>query len=148
MKRWFTDTSVLLKRYVMEPGSDWFRGELIRYRLVISHLTPIEMTAALGRRYQQGVISRFAFYQARRAFMKHYEAGVYQVIDWQETLFGEAMRLTFRQGLRAYDAVQLAAALLASKSVERSRFTFLTADVALEKVAQAEGLATENPLRH
>ncbi len=148
MKLWFTDTSALLKRYVKEHGSDWLRGELIRCEVVISHLTPIELTAALGRRYQLGNISKFIFYQARHGFMQHYEAGIYRVVGWQEPLFDEAMRLTFRQGLRAYDAVQLAAVLLASKSVERGRFTFLTADAALEKVAQAEGLATDNPLRH
>ncbi len=148
MKVWYTDTSALLKRYVKEAGSDWLRGELIRCEVIISHLTPIELTAALGRRYQLGNISKFIFYQARRGFMDHYEAGIYRVINWQQPLYDEAMRLTFHKGLRAYDAVQLAAALLASKSVERSRFTFLTADSALEKVAQAEGLSTENPLRH
>ena len=58
------------------------------------------------------------------------------------------MQLTFKYGMRAYDAVQLASALIASAGREHSRFTFLTADHQLEQVAQAEGLLTENPLVH
>ena len=148
MKAWFADTSALLKRYVKEPGSDWLRGELIRHEVMIAHLTPVELVAALGRRYQMGSISQFAFFQARQAFLSHYNTGKYRTVDWQKPIFDEAMRLTFRQGLRAYDAVQLASALVASAGLDRNRFTFLTADTALEKVAQAEGLTTDNPLRH
>ncbi|MGE0127432.1 MAG: type II toxin-antitoxin system VapC family toxin [Blastocatellales bacterium] len=148
MKIWFADTSALIKRYIREPGSDWLRSELIRHEMMIAHLTPIELTAALGRRYRQGIISQFAFFQARQVFVLHLNAGKYRIVDWQKPIFDEAMRLTFRQGLRAYDAVQLASALVTSASIDRNRFTFLTADAALERVAQAEGLPTDNPLNH
>lgn len=148
MKIWFADTSALIKRYVRESGSDWLRAELIRHEVIIAHLTPIELMAALGRRYHQGVISQFAFFQARQVFLLHLNAGKYRIVDWEKTIFDEAMRLTFRQGLRAYDAVQLASALIISASIDRNRFTFLTADGALESAAQAEGLVTDNPLKH
>ncbi len=75
MKIWFADTSALIKRYVREPGSDWLRGELIRHEVMIARLTPIELTAGLGRRYRQGRISQFAFYQARQLFLVHLETG-------------------------------------------------------------------------
>lgn len=148
MKIWFADTSALLKRYVKEPGSDWLRGELIRHEILIAHLTPVEILAALSRRYQLGSISQFVFFQARQVFTQHVNNGIYQVVDWQKAVFDHAMRLTFRDGLRAYDAVQLASALVASAGIDRNRFTFLTADAALESVAQAEGLFTDNPLQH
>lgn len=148
MKVWFADTSALLKRYVKEAGSEWLRGELIRREVMIAHLTPIELVAALGRRYQLGSISQFAFFQARQIFLAHLQAGMYQTVDWQKRVFDEALRLTFHHGLRAYDAVQLASALVASSSFEHGRFTFLTSDSQLEQVAQAEGLLTDNPLVH
>jgi uncharacterized protein len=148
MKIWFADTSALIKRYMREPGSDWLRGELIHHKVVIAPLTPIELAAALGRSFRQGLISQFTFFQARQVFLLHLNTGKYQVVDWQKAISDEAMRLTFRQELRAYDAVQLATALVASAGTDRSRFIFLTADTGLERVAQAEGLLTDNPLNH
>ena len=148
MKIWFADTSALIKRYVREQGSDWLRNEMVNHDIVISQLTPIELTAALGRRFRQGVISRFAFYQARRMFLLHLNADQYTIVDLEQHIVDEAMRLTFRQGLRAYDAVQLASAIETGKTVDRNRFIFLTSDAALEAVGSAEGLQTDNPLNH
>ena len=101
MKVWFADTSALIKRYVREPGSDWLRNDVVKHEIIISQITPIEIMAALGRRFRQGVISRFAFYQARRMFLLHLEAEQYTVIDLEQSIVDEAIRLTFHQGLRA-----------------------------------------------
>ncbi len=62
MRLWFGDTSALIKRYVREPGSDWIRNDVVKDEIIIAQITPIEITAALGRRYRQGVLSTFAFY--------------------------------------------------------------------------------------
>lgn len=148
MKIWFADTSTLIKRYVREPGSEWIRREVIRHEVMISQLTPVELTAALGRRFRQGVISKFAFYQARRMFLLHLRAGKYTVIDLHQQIVDEAIRLTFHQGLRAYDAIQSATALVASSGLDRSRLIFLTSDQQLESAVRAEGLQTDNPLNH
>jgi predicted nucleic acid-binding protein len=148
MKVWFVDTSALAKRYVKEQGSDWLRSVVIKEEIIISQLTPIEFSAALGRRFRQGIISRFAFYQARRVFLLHLQADKYKIINLSQSIVDEALRLTFHQGLRAYDAAQLATALVASANLDRSRFVFLTADAKLEAVCLAEGLLTDNPLNH
>jgi len=53
--------------------------------------------------------------------------------------------------LRAYDAVQLASALIANQALTLRQLpplTFVSADDRLIKVAMAEGLATENPNLH
>jgi len=47
---WFVDTSALVKRYIKEQGSEWFRQEIVRHDVLISQLTPIEMAAALSKR--------------------------------------------------------------------------------------------------
>jgi predicted nucleic acid-binding protein len=60
----------------------------------------------------------------------------------------ESLRLTFNHSLRAYDAVHLASALVASSGLERNRFAFVTADEKLAEVSRATGLQTENPSEH
>lgn len=36
---WFTDASALVKRYVNETGSQWFRSELSKHQVVIAQTT-------------------------------------------------------------------------------------------------------------
>jgi hypothetical protein len=50
-------------------------------------------------------------------------------------------------GLRAYDSVQLASALMLASRV-RTALIFVSADVELNNVALAEGLTVENPNDH
>lgn len=143
---WFADSSALVKRYVKETGSIWLRSEIVRNEVLISQLTPVELSAALGRKYRRGVISKFVFYQARRVLVHHLNGQQYKVINLSQRIVNEAFRLTFERSLRAYDAVQLASALTAITSFDKSRFVFITADSDLEAAARAEGLQTDNPL--
>lgn len=56
-----------------------------------------------------------------------------------------------RHPLRAYDAVQLASALRASRALQAARLPpllFLSADDRLTAAATHEGLATDNPNAH
>jgi len=68
---WFVDTSALVKRYIKEQGSDWLRKEIVQHETLISQLTPVELAAALSKRLADGSISKFVFYQARRAMLLH-----------------------------------------------------------------------------
>ncbi|MEW6210582.1 MAG: type II toxin-antitoxin system VapC family toxin [Acidobacteriota bacterium] len=145
---WFVDSSALVKRYVKETGSVWLRSEIVKNEVLISQLTPVEISAALGRKYRRGVISKFVFYQARRILVYHLNGQQYKVINLSQRIVNEAFRLTFERSLRAYDAVQLASALIASARFDLSRFVFITADSDLEAAAQAEGFQTDNPLAH
>ncbi|MFL6215136.1 MAG: type II toxin-antitoxin system VapC family toxin [Blastocatellia bacterium] len=145
---WFVDTSALIKRYLRETGSKWLREEIVHHRVLISQLTPIEVLASIGRRRQQGTLSPFAFLQARRIFINHINDPQYQILNVSSAIVNEAMRLTFRQSLRAYDAVQLATALKTLATQGYKQLVFLTADAQLERVARAEGLQTDNPLDH
>jgi predicted nucleic acid-binding protein len=145
---WFVDTSALVKRYIRESGSKWMRKEIVHHQILISQLTPVELTAALGRKHKQGVISLFAYLQARRVFINHINEPQYEILNVSAAIINDALRLTFRQNLRAYDALQLATALTARTSPGYKRLLFLTADAQLELVARAEGLQTDNPLNH
>ncbi len=78
---WFTDASALVKRYVNEKGSQWFRQELTRHHIVIAQVTQVEMIAAIVRRFRQGSISEFALFRARRRFLSHYADQQYEVVE-------------------------------------------------------------------
>lgn len=91
---WFVDTSALAKRYVNEPGSQWLRREIAQHQVLLAQITSVEMMAALGRRFRQGQIPRFALYQSRRRFLTHRAQSQYQIVDLSADIVEEAMRLT------------------------------------------------------
>ncbi|MFL6274694.1 MAG: type II toxin-antitoxin system VapC family toxin [Blastocatellia bacterium] len=146
--RWFLDSSALVKRYVREPGSSWLRTELARNELLIAQITPVELIAAICKRYRAGDISRFTFYQSRYHLLQDFKAQAYKVIALNDRIIKAAQDLTCAQNLRAYDAVQLATAFYAINALKSPRFIFITADARLEAAAIAEGLQTDNPLNH
>ena len=145
---WLADASALVKRYVNEKGSRWLRRELAHHQIIIAQITPVEIVAALGKRFRQGDISEFAFYQARKRFLAHRARQQYQIVEMNAPIVEEAMRVAFDHDLRAYDAVQLGTALITAKRVERDRLFFVTADSQLAAASAAEGLQVENPLSH
>jgi hypothetical protein len=147
---WFCDASALVKRYVQEIGSNWFRHQVDRHMIVIAHITVVEVHAALAARYRTGTISMFSFYQSRNNFADHVKRHLYQVCPLTESIVTIATSLLPHHPLRAYDAVQLATALdfLKTYPSKRSQFVFLTADERLEQAALGERLTTDNPNRH
>src|SRR5947209_6540048 len=97
---WFVDSSAPVKRYVKEAGSLWLVNEIVRHQVFISQLTPIEVTAAFRRRFQQGQISEFLFHQARRRFLTHLEQDQYPVLEIRQNIVDEALRLLFHHSVR------------------------------------------------
>ena len=66
-------------------------------------------------------------------------------------MIDEASTLAQKHGLRAYDAVQLAAALDTSRivsQVESTEVLLVSADVELNAAAAVEGLQVEDPNTH
>jgi len=145
---WFCDASALVKRYVQEAGSRWFRREVDRHAIVIAQITVVEVHAALAANYRTRALSLFSFYQARNKLADHVWRNLYQVCPLTESIVTLAMSLLPRHPLRAYDAVQLATALDFLKISPTKPLHFLTADEQLERAALGEGLKTDNPNRH
>jgi predicted nucleic acid-binding protein len=72
-------------------------------------------------------------------------------VEITPALFKEAAELANTHGLRAYDAVQLAAALEVNRNEEDAGFasvTMISADRALNDAATASGLAVDDPGLH
>jgi len=72
----------------------------------------------------------------------------YRVIEVDQALFEKAGELVVQYSLRAYDAMQLAAAMRVRSIVALmpdTQLVFVSADDRLLNIAQTEGLVTDNP---
>jgi predicted nucleic acid-binding protein len=153
MPDYFFDTSALVKRHVIEVGSTWVRS-LVRAKaahdLYIARITAVEMTAAITRRQQGGHLSRPQADAMLGHFRRHLTQR-YHVIELTPALFEDAMRAARKHQLRAYDAVQLAAALNIHRRHEEAGLgpvALISADRDLNDAAHAEGLIVEDPNAH
>lgn len=143
---WFLDTSALVKRYANEKGSHWLRREIKSHKIEIAQITIVEMSSAMKRKFRNREVSQIEVYRARHRFLQHVSNKQYRVTNLSDAIVKRAAQLAFVRDLRAYDAIQLATALVAAQSSELNRFFFITADSHLENVSIEEGLQTLNPL--
>ena len=112
-------------------------------------VTTVELIAAITRRERGGSLTPVEADTARTAFGADL-AAEYQLIEVTEALLERATELVEARGLRAYDAVQLAAlevnALCTASGLPA--LLFISADTELNAAAGLEGLATEDPNAH
>jgi predicted nucleic acid-binding protein len=153
MADYFFDTSALVKRHVDETGSKWVRA-LIRakatYRIYIARITAVEVFAAITRRQHSGDLSAAQAGAMPGHFRRHLDQR-YRIIDLTPAIFADAMLKARKRRLRAYDAVQLAAALELRKQHHDAGLapvTLISADQALNDAATAEGLTVDDPRSH
>jgi predicted nucleic acid-binding protein len=153
MTAFFIDTSALVKRHVNEPGSAWVRS-LTRakaaHTLFIARITAVEVFAAITRRQRGGSVSAAQAGAILGHFRRHLTQR-YTIVEVTPPLVADAMLLARRHGLRAYDAVQLAATLEASRIFQTAGLgpvTLVSADQELNAAATAEGLAVDDPNTH
>jgi predicted nucleic acid-binding protein len=149
----FVDSSALVKRYVRETGTSWVR-RLTRRSLTtviyIARITSVEVASAVARRRKDRTLTSRKASSILHRFRQHL-AGRYTVIEITPVLADAAMRLANRHALRAYDAVQLAAALHINQNERDAGFapvTLISADQALNDAATAEGLIVDDPRAH
>jgi predicted nucleic acid-binding protein len=150
---YFADSSALVKACVVEVGSSWLKTLLdpaAGNTLHVCRITAVESAAAIARRVSERSVTPLDAQQAIQDVRTDF-ALYYQSTEVNAALVDAAIDLTQRRPLRAYDAVQLTAALRIA--VERAAtgmtpFTFLCSDVRLTAAAQAEGLLTDDPNSH
>ena len=85
------------------------------------------------------------------AQFRHDFAHQYHTVDITSALIARAMALAETHALRGYDAVQCAAALSIHthrQTLGMPSLTLVSADVALNTAATAEGLRVDNPNAH
>lgn len=148
MSSLFLDTSALAKRYLPEQGTRWLRQQIDSANtIIVSRLTLVEVMSAVARRHREGTINTRVMHGINRLLEQHFQKQ-YAVVDVNDKLTREAVRLITTHPLRAYDSVQLASALLVNQrllSQKLSPITFLCSDTRLLQIATSEGLVIDDP---
>lgn len=150
MSLFFLDSSSLVKRYVVEAGTPWIQSITsleTKNQLIITRITWVEVLSALARRQREGSLSADKVDKIVQALRYDLDTQ-YQIVELDRTLAEAAGELVRRHVLRAYDAVQLAAALRVQVALTSTKVSFVTADKRLNTSAEAEGLMTDNPDQH
>lgn len=150
MAAYFFDSSASVKRFAKEKGSAWIFGLLrpaARNWIYVSSLSLVEVTAALARRRKGKTLDARRAGKSIKRFQRSFEHR-FLIVEITPPLLDEAAQIADRYELRGYDAVQLASALEASQNrltLGLSPLIFVSADNELNRAAQAESLAVENP---
>lgn len=147
---YFLDSSALIKRYVVEIGSPWIKtltDSQTGNSLLVVRITWVEVLSAFARRQREGGITAAEVAALIAKFRSEFNSR-YRVIEVDLALVEKAGELIVQYPLRAYDAVQLAAALRVQSvltSMPETRLIFVSADNRLLDIAQSEGIAFDNP---
>jgi predicted nucleic acid-binding protein len=145
----FVDTSALAKRYIPETGSAWLTGwvePIAGNVVIISAVTIVEMISLMVRREHEGNISTSARIKIQNDFLLHVERE-YLVIELDKDLLTSARSVVVNHQLRTLDALQLASAVVAEKSLG-IKITLVSADQKLLPAAVAEGFMVDDPEQH
>jgi predicted nucleic acid-binding protein len=153
MTIYYLDASALVKRYLWEPGSRWFRELLDRSdwsSLGSAELITVEVVCALTRAERDNRISHLQRDKLANLFLAEVRT-LLDAVPVSADILQSANQLALRHPLRAYDAVHLATALELAGRLQWSGLSapiFVAADGTLLAAARAEGLAVENPNAH
>lgn len=152
MASYFLDTSALVKRHIAEPGHAWVRAlcdPSTGNTIVVCEVALVEVTATFARMARE--TPRRIRLARRDRLIADFEAVFlrqYTVVQVNHTLLARAAALCRIHPLRAYDAVQLAAAIIRRDDdlvAGNPAPIFVCADRNLLAVAQANGFVVEDP---
>ena len=107
----YFDSSALVKRYIAEPASAQVEALVAGADIAATSLiTRAEVAAALARAVRMNWLAHDVAVRALKAFQQHWS--VLFRLNIREATIERAEELAWEQGLRGYDAVHLASALL------------------------------------
>lgn len=137
---YYLDASALVKRYISEPGSDAVT-DAVREAIAIGTvvISRAEVAAALAKASRVGLLAREQSEAMIHLFFGEWPS--LMRIQVSEALVERASFLAWKYGLRGYDSVQLAAAVLWQEAVA-APLAMMTFDRHLWATAQQEGLKT------
>lgn len=134
----YLDASALVKLYVAEPGSAEVADLLSRAEAAVTAvITRVEVAAALARAVRLKRVGQAEAARALEAFGADWANLVRVRIT--EDLTARAASLAWEHGLRGYDAVHLAAALVFSEA-SGEELLLATYDQKLGEAARKAGL--------
>ena len=134
----YFDSSALVKRYIAEPASAHVETLVAEASVAATSLiTRAEVAAALAKAVRLNWLTHDVAARALKAFQQHWS--VLFRLNIREATIERAEGLAWEQGLRGYDAVHLASALLWQSGLSE-RVTLATFDRQLWDAAQLVGL--------
>lgn len=138
----YFDTSALVKLYLEESGSNAVAAAIAPEAVVATHqIAYLETHSAFSRASREGRLTGDALDQARSEFERDWSS--YLVVHVSPPLLGHAVKLVDSFGLRAYDALHLAAADTLSKQSGQA-VLFACFDRRLNRAAEVLGLGVLN----
>jgi len=137
----FLDTSAIVKIYVDEAYSDIIRGIYSSFNntIYIADIAKVEFCSAIKKRLNQIDIEEEQYASIKTYFLNDYRDG-FEVIKSEERLLDQALELIHEYSLKAYDSVQLAAALQCQNLLQNHKLIFVSFDKKLINAAQKSGL--------
>jgi predicted nucleic acid-binding protein len=134
----YLDASALVKRYVAEPGTSQVAEAIAEAEVAgTSLISRAETAAALAKAVRVGTLTREGAASALQALRSEWPNLVR--VQATEMLVARADELAWELGLRGYDAVHLASALLWQDGMGE-RVTVATFDRQLWEAAEQRGL--------
>lgn len=121
----YFDTSVLVKRYVTEPGSIQARRILRTHRFLSSAIAPVEAVSAFRRRQRLGNLSTASVHAIIRRIGQ--DRAHWELVSISPDVFQHAEKLIMKLEVRTLDALHIASAL-AFRVASGMRIPFMTAD--------------------
>ena len=122
----FFDTSALAKYYIREQGSSWVIATIDNPQttttILVASITYAEMTATCARLTREGRMAHVDMQVLVALLLRHFQHRKYQrrTISWQVSVEARQLAQTYAQagqGLRGYDAVQLACAVIENRLI-------------------------------
>ena len=137
----FLDTSAIVKIYVDEAYSDIIRGiySSSDNTIYIADIAKVEFCSAIKKRLNQIDIEEEQYASIKTYFLNDYRDS-FEVIKSEERLLDQALDLIHEYSLKAYDSVQLAAALQCQNLLQNHKLIFVSFDKKLINAAQKSGL--------
>lgn len=136
----YLDASALVKRYVQELGSPEVAHLLSQAETVgTSIISRAETAAALAKACRLNVLTKGEAEQALNRFRQEWPHFIR--VQATETVLGRADQVAWEYGLRGFDAVHLAAALLWQEQLNQ-RVVFATFDRQLWRAASLNHLVS------
>ena len=135
----FYDSSAVVKLYVPERQHEAVRAH--RGPIIVAAVTRVEVASALWRKHRLGELDAADAATLCAAFEADLDdaGGRFAVVALGADVLRRAIGSVGRHGLRAYDAVQLATALV-TRDVLDGLDGFGAFDVGLRRAAVAEGV--------
>lgn len=136
----YLDTSLLVKRYVPEAGSDELDQFLCETqpRVIASELTRLELACTLARKSREGLLTQHKLDTLQRQSDADFLSGTIAQVALDSRVLRRGLELMrdLKQAVATLDTIHLATALLHQVDL------FMTCDRQLARAASEAGLTT------